>query len=148
MNNNLYKILQTTFIFLHFAEEWLGGFVKWATVYFGTTTQNWYFLSHLLLIPLLAMPYFIKKQSAYIMLSIQMAIFVNVLFHLIATMLFATYAPGVISGTFLIIPYSILIFAKCYQQTDLKKEQINSALIFGLLISMIIIATLYLDIKI
>lgn len=136
---------------LHCIEEYFFGFPEWATRHFGTTTQNFYLLSHLVIaLIIIIIAFYVYrgfKTGVFLVLILQTLIFTNGLFHIFTTILWKEYSPGVLAQV-LIIPITHLVFKMVYQSNIFSKKQILYALILGSAISVAIILILFIDIPI
>lgn len=134
-------------VFFHFIEELFFGFPTWATKYFGTTTLNWYLLSHMVLVSiwLIIAFYALKKNKTalFLVLSIQVLLVTNGLFHILTSIIWREYSPGVISQI-LLVPVSVILFRNVKELKVFSLNELFNATIFGGLISGLIILSLYL----
>lgn len=141
----------TLYFVLHSAEELAFDFPAWATRSFGTTSLPFFIYHHILLfVGLVICSYLAKrpsKQNTWRVLATawQVQFAVNGAFHLVTTVLFKEYAPGVITGTVVIWPLTYYFFKQTLHRKLLSKSQVKSALIVGILIAALVIASLWLD---
>lgn len=139
------------FDIVHCVEEYFFGFSEWATKHFGTTSQNWYLLSHTISAVILGVIVFYTykghKVGIFFAFSFQILIFTNGLFHIFTTILYKEYAPGVLTQI-LVIPISCLVFLMICQSNMLSKKEILYSTITGYIISVIIILSLFINVPI
>jgi len=137
-------------LLIHILEEYLR-FPKWASKHFGTTTRDWYNLTHLIIFPLVfIVAYFsIIGNSWGIFLSVvtQTVMFTNGLFHIFTTFLFKEYSPGVISSSIITLPFSYFYYQYIFQNQFLSLSAILIALFLGVVVSLSIIWSLTRDIN-
>lgn len=145
-----FLLIQSLGVF-HVIEEYFFGFSDWATRHFGTTTQNWYLQSHIVLFLIIGIIAFYVykgfKAGLFWALALQVIIFTNGLFHIFSTILWREYSPGVISQI-MIIPVTYFVFRMIRQSDALSKKEILYSVITGCVVSALIILSLYLDIPI
>jgi|GEM_PF-2353424 hypothetical protein len=148
--HKIISILQLA-VLMHFAEEYIIGFPKWATEYFGTTSNNWYIISHIaLLIPyslILIGTYKKRAWGVFLSTGMQALIFTNGIFHIVSTIMQRNYSPGLFSQL-LLMPISLFIIFKVRQQRLLTIQNTLYAIISGIIISGLIILSLFLEIPI
>lgn len=134
---------------LHSAEE-LPRFPAWATRHFGTTTTEFFVLSHIPLVALSATTSYLAERHgpgsiwATLATAWQWQLVVNGLFHLTATALFNEYSPGVITGTAVVFPASFY-FDQTLRRDLLAPPRLWTALAIGSLVAGLAIASLGLD---
>ena len=143
------KFTQPLIILIHVIEEISFGFPLWATKYFGTTTLTWYVISHMLLLPIILLPNSLNSNKKFFLhVSIQAAIFTNSIFHILTTILFKQYSPGVITSLFIVLPYSLIFFYKALTQTKYGTKQIFLPLFIGSIAGIIVVLSLFIVIPI
>jgi uncharacterized protein with HXXEE motif len=134
---------------LHVAEE-LAGFPDWATRHFGTTSPAFFVLSHL---PLLAAVLYVVHRTSrpsagirwvWLLLVVQSALAANGVFHLVATLWFREYSPGLLTGIVLYTPVSVYLLPLVMPR--LGPLRTATACSAGLLISGLLVGSLWLDI--
>lgn len=139
---------------IHMLEELFFGFPSWATKNFGTTTLEWYLISHAIIIPpmlfVLLKAQKNKRESKWVLpaISIQTLAFTNGLFHLITAILFQEYSPGVISSILVTFPFSCWFYRKIFSFNFLPKKRIVKFILAGCVTSILIIVSLYLNMNI
>lgn len=133
---------------IHILEEY-PQFPIWATKHFGTTTRDWYILTHtiLFLLVLFVTLLSIGKSHSGIFLAVatQTIIFTNGLFHVLTTYFFREYSPGVISSILITFPYSYIFYQNVLQNSSLTQPVFIVSIIVGVAISLSIIGSLYLN---
>ncbi len=135
--------------FLHIIEELVFGFPEWATQHFGTTSQSWYVLSHVVLaFPLIWVALHLYRGNRVGILGswvVQTVVVTNGLFHMITTFVFREYSPGVISQIIL-IPISYYVFRTLYRSHAVGGKGLLFASIAGCVISVLFIVSLFIDV--
>lgn len=136
-------------LLIHSAEEFVTGFPEWATRYFGTTTAEFYVLSHivlLLLVGLACLLAFRTKRTLwqFIALAIQVELTINALFHIVTTFIFHQFSPGLISSL-LVVGGSILFFQNVLREKPLTPKFTAGACGVGITTAALVIASLWLD---
>jgi len=143
-------ILLQSIQIVHCIEEYFFGFSNWATNHFGTTTQNWYILSHIFIFIIFGiMSFYVYKAyeaSVFFVLIAQVILFTNGLFHIVTTIIWREYSPGIISQI-IVIPISCIIFRMIRNSNILNFKKFLVSIIIGCIISILIIASLYLNIS-
>ncbi|MGE3974175.1 MAG: HXXEE domain-containing protein [Bdellovibrionales bacterium] len=143
----LFKLLPLTLV-LHCLEEWLGGFPEWATRHFGgITTRKFYFLSH---VPIFAVVFYFSgtfhqlqnPTEMLLALIVLFILFTNGIFHLITTIWFREYSPGVITSLLCYFPFTILVCYQLLAENVLNASQLLLALLLGSIISLFVIYSL------
>ncbi len=141
-------ILQALVVF-HFIEELFFGFPAWATKYFGTTTLNWYLWSHLVLVVMwLIIAFYVSRKNRvalFLVLGIQVLLVTNGLFHILTSLIWWEYSPGVISQM-LLIPVSVLLFRKVKALNLFSSKEYFYSALLGVVASLLIIISLSLEI--
>jgi len=142
-------LLIQLFNVIHCVEEYFFGFSEWATKHFGTTSQNWYLLSHVILAVILGVIAFYTykgfRVGVFFAFAIQVMIFTNGLFHIFTTILWREYAPGVFAQI-LILPVSCIVFRIIHQSGVLSKKAILYSTITGCMLSAFIVLSLFIDV--
>ncbi|MEK7544911.1 MAG: HXXEE domain-containing protein [Patescibacteria group bacterium] len=146
---NLNKLIAIQFLnFSHFIDEYFFGFPEWATRHFGTTSKNYYLLSHAMIILFIGvMMWGIKKGSKtaiFLALAVQTVFFTNGIFHIITTFLFSEYSPGLLSQL-IIFPASIITYKMVRESKVLSVREVAHSLVLGTTISVLIILSLWLN---
>jgi len=72
----------------------------------------------------------------------------NGAFHLITTVLFREYSPGVVTGIFLFFPTSGYLLFRTVQESLLTHSQLCTAVVIGAVVQIAAIASLYLNMNI
>lgn len=150
--------MTTTYIFnwipfivflLHCAEEY-PFFPQWATRHFGATSKPWYVYSHIVLffmmIAICAIATVAEPQTwgKLILLSLMWSLCFNALFHIVSTIAFKEYSPGVVTGTLLFIPLTCFMSYMAIAEYMLTWSQFLTALVLGLESMALVIASLWL----
>lgn len=147
---NLNKLILIQLLnFSHFIDEYFFGFPEWATRHFGTTSKNYYLLSHAFIILIIGVIMWgIKKGSKtaiFLALGVQTVFFTNGIFHIITTFLFSEYSPGLLSQV-IIFPSSIIIYRMVRDSKVLSGKEVAHSLVLGTIGSVLIILSLWLNI--
>ena len=139
-----------TLVFLvHIAEE-LPRFPAWATRHFAATSRPWYVYSHVVLIALVVT---ISAQAEaaeprtlwpLIAVVVQWALGVNVLFHIVTTVLFKEYSPGLVTGVLVCIPATAYVSRSVVADQLLTTSQLGWAAGLGIIVNLVVIASLWL----
>jgi len=99
----------------HLCEEWWGGpgFAAWAALTMGMDVSPSRFLAiNAVALPLFAVTTVAALRSArfgWLAAALATLLFVNGCLHLLATAVFATYSPGVVTGALLYLPLGGLV---------------------------------------
>lgn len=146
---NLNRLILIQFLnFSHFIDEYFFGFPEWATRNFGTTSKNYYLLSHAFIILCVGViMWSIKKGSKaaiFLALVVQTVFFTNGIFHIITTLLFSEYSPGLLSQV-IIFPVSIITYKMVRESKVLSGKEVAHSLVLGTTISVLIILSLWLN---
>lgn len=137
----------------HMAEE-LPRFPAWASRHFGYTSLPWYVYSHVLLVAIgISVGWWAAGSDsqgwAMIMgMALMFTLLLNGLFHLITTIMFREYSPGVITGMGLFVPATAYMLVRVYEEALLLPEQIGVAFIIGAVLQFLVIWSLYLPMHI
>lgn len=138
---------------LHIAEEFMS-FPAWATRHFGATSRAWYVYSHIALIAM-ALPICHWAQHAppqtwgsLLGTAFMWTLVLNAVFHVVTTLHFREYSPGVVTGVFLFFPAAIYIFYVTVQKQLLTPLQIAIAMCIATLVQVAVVGSLYLHIDI
>ena len=114
LNKNKAAIFWLPFVLflIHSIEEIAFGFPAWATAHFGSTTLFFFIQHHVpLFILAFVSSYFAAKKNGSVFWRVlttawQVQFVVNGLFHVITTIVFKEYSPGVITGLLLFLPFT------------------------------------------
>jgi hypothetical protein len=146
--NAMYALPLATFL-PHVAEEW-ARFPEWATRHFGVTSRAYYVYSHVLLVAAngtisgLAATGVRGSTWAVLATGAQVVLLTNALFHLVTTILFREYSPGVVTGTLLFLPASAYFLARTTGEELLSTAQLEVAIAMGIAAGTLVIASLWL----
>jgi len=134
---------------IHVCEE-LPTFPAWATLRFGTTTPLWFVLSH---IPILATAFWISRRASHEptnrvalwwLLALQVALVANGVFHVVASIGFREYSPGLVSSVLIYTPMSIWLVPPLVRLLGVSAGR--RAALMGCLLAVIATGTLFLDV--
>lgn len=134
---------------VHIAEEY-PRFPEWATRHFGATSRAWYVYSH---IPLVLLVIVVGAHAddaqarslwPLVATAIQWVLATNAVFHIVTTLLFREYSPGVVTGTVLFLPATVYVFWRTLQGALLTPFQLMLAIALGTVVGVAVIASLWL----
>jgi hypothetical protein len=138
-----------TALVLHVVEE-IPAFPQWATRHFGTTSLTYFVLSH---IPLLAAVVYIAHRASrsgvaavwvWLLTAVQSALAANGVFHVVATLWFREYSPGLVTSVLLYVPVTAYLLPRAARQ--LGPLPTAMACGTGICVSALLIASLWLDV--
>jgi hypothetical protein len=132
----------------HVAEE-LPRFPAWATRHFGTTTTEWFVISH---IPLVAIAAYISVAAArtgagaaiWWLFVFQAALFCNAVFHVAATIVLREYSPGVVTALLVYSPLTLFLLP--ILGNSLGRRRAIWAGVVGACLSVGLVSSLWLDV--
>lgn len=126
------------YVTLHLLDEWLFGFPAWAEVRWGIpgyTVPKW-LLHNVYFTFFLAVGYFVYRRDTIRFLAVGLGIIVwgllNALNHIIFTIIFLEYSPGLITGLIFGL-FAILALKQVREMERLSWRLGLSSLLFGLL---------------
>lgn len=154
MNPEIHLVFWLPYIVLliHTIEE-VPGFSKWATRHFAPMSTYKHVNTQVCIILLvLLVSYkasFIGYNGIWIMLAVafQLHLGINSLFHLITTVLYKEYSPGLLTAITLSLPSTIFFFHQMYLGSRLTIIELAVSLILGTIIGVSAIGTLFLKPK-
>jgi hypothetical protein len=82
-----------------------------------------------------------KGKSMNLFILVLLLILVNAIIHLIQALIFRSYVPGLITGLLLIVPYSLILFHRIFQEELISKIRFILMLFLGLILQIPIIIT-------
>ena len=133
----------------HMLEEY-PRFPAWATQHFGATSKAWYVYTHLVLVAV-AIPVCLLAQSApprtwgpIFGTALMITLALNGTFHVVTTVLFREYSPGVVTGTLLFFPATGHVLFQTVHESLLTTTQIGGAVVIGAAMQVVVISSLYL----
>ncbi|NNE69114.1 MAG: HXXEE domain-containing protein [Rhodothermales bacterium] len=130
---------------IHVLEE-VWTFPAWATLHFGTTTTEFFLVSH---IPLFAVAIWCAwgasrspavGGSVWVLLAYVSALVVNVVFHLSATLILGEYGPGLATAVLVFLPVAWILGPATVRA--LSSAGARSAVGVGIVASMVVIWSL------
>jgi hypothetical protein len=139
----------TIALVVHVVEE-LPRFPAWATRHFGATSRAWYVYSHVLLLVAFAV---VSAEAhadgpgsrwALVGLACQWILAVNALFHVVTTLWFREYSPGVVTGVLGVLPATVYMHSRAVPSGLFPSTQVAFAIGLGAVISAAAIASLWL----
>ncbi len=138
-------------ILTHVVEEYYFDFPVWATRHFGSTTNAWYIVSHLVIsVPYMAILFTTFKGwkwGVFFAVVLQGLIFFNGLFHISTYLLWGEYSPGVISQL-VIIPLTFIVYNLVLRHKLLTLKETTIGTLVGFLGCALVVASLLLDVPI
>lgn len=137
-------------IIVHSTDEIITNFPDWATRHFGTTTMPFFVYTHILLLILVAAVSYLAwsgKHAAWKVLAatIQVQYAFNGLFHLFSSVIFKELTPGLATASLLSLPLTYVFFSRLIKTKSLTEKKIILSLICGLLLSVGIVASLWIN---
>ena len=133
----------------HMLEEY-PRFPAWATRHFGATSKAWYVYSHVLLVAV-AVPICFWAENApprtwgsMLGTALMITLALNGMFHVVTTVLFWEYSPGLVTGTLLFLPATGHVLLQTVRESLLTTTQIGSAVVIGTAVQVAVISSLYL----
>lgn len=133
----------------HMIEEY-PRFPAWASRHFGATSKAWYIYSHILLVALImgaawwAQTSPPRSLAPLLVAAIMFSLAGNALFHIVTTVLFREYSPGVVTGSLLFLPAAAWYFDQVQQTENLTASQTIDAVWIGLVVQAAVVASLWL----
>lgn len=140
--------LPAVYIVIHTLEE-LPGFGAWVETYFGSHPTGMFAAQHILIWLLVFFisykAYRAQRHGAWVILATaaQIQFGVNALFHLTTFIMFQAYSPGVITGTAIAIPSTILYLRFTKREARINDRELAWATLWGVLIAAAAISVLF-----
>lgn len=144
--NNLIKLLPFVFTF-HNLEEIIfienqpsNNFLKSST--FNTTQVEFVFAAIVFSIIGFILVFGLKRSKHYplIINAFSGALFLNSFFpHILSSIIFRAYTPGVVTAIILIIPTTGFILKNNYQDTNITKKQFFVSIAYGVVVGILLI---------
>jgi hypothetical protein len=147
--SSFYWLVPAAFL-AHVVEE-LPRFPQWATRHFGTTTTQFYLVSHAVLVPALvgASARGARRPSdsraAFLATTVSSGLGINAIFHIATTVLFREYSPGVVTGAVGMLPAAAYTLYRTKRAGILSDEQIVGAVLAGTAITTAVVGSLYVN---
>lgn len=138
---------------VHMVEE-LPRFPAWATRHFGATSTAWYVYSHIALVVIgatvCAAAQSGQPQSWAVVsaAALMLTLAVNACFHVVTTVLFREYSPGVVTGVLLFFPATAVLLRYVLREALLTPAQVLVSFAIGAAVQALVIASLYLKMDI
>lgn len=138
---------------VHMAEE-LPRFPAWVTRHFGATSLPWYVYSHIALVAIgvavgawagSAPP---GSPGIGAGLALMWTLLLNGVFHLVTTIRFREYSPGVVTGLILFVPATVYIVVRVVDDGLLDLSGMLLAGTIGTVVQVLVIASLWLPMDI
>lgn len=137
---------------IHTIEE-LPGFSAWATRYFAPMTTYKHAMTQGLMILLVLLASYKASSVGYhggwvvLTAAFQLHIGLNAIFHVITTIVFKEYSPGLLTAITISIPATLFFFFRVNIENRLTSIELTIALFLGTVIATAAIATLFLNKK-
>lgn len=137
----------------HMLEEF-PRFPAWATRHFGATSRAWYVYSHVVLVALIVGVAWSTETSrpgswgALMAVGVMWSLACNGGFHLVTTILFRQYSPGVVTGTVLFFPATAYLLWQVIAGGMLSASQVALSILIGTAVQVGVIASLWLEMDI
>jgi hypothetical protein len=142
------------FVFIaHIIEEY-PRFPAWATRHFGATSNVWYVYSHVVLVVVVAWigqaASVAPPQTTAPMLANALActLAMNAVFHVVTTILFREYSPGIITGVLVVFPGAAYVIWRSSTDALVTSSQFFVSVVLGVIVQVVVIASLYLPMNI
>lgn len=136
---------------IHSAEEIAFGFPAWASDHFGSTTMYFFMQHHIPLFILgFVSSYYAVKRNGPIFWRVlatawQVQFLVNGIFHIVMTIAFKEYSPGVVTGALLFLPFTYYFIVEVWRAKYLTPSQFKIAFLVGPIVAFAAIASLWLE---
>lgn len=134
----------------HVTEE-LPRFPEWATRHFGTTTPRFFIISHIPIVAIVAWIAFraarrhATSRDTFALILAAAAFATNTLFHAAATLAFREYSPGLVTSL-LYLPIAAYLGVRA--KARFGSGLVLRAAIAGVIVSVLVTATLWLEVPI
>jgi VIT1/CCC1 family predicted Fe2+/Mn2+ transporter len=117
---------------IHICEEYYGGWIRWVQKYAtGVTSLHFVAVNFVFVCLCIAAS---TSNSLLAKLSIASLIFINSCIHIVPTIFFKHYSPGIWSAIVLYLPLSFLSFYSAWNNGNLSIQNTLLAVLIGLLI--------------
>ena len=132
----------------HMIEEF-PRFPGWATRHFGATSTAWYVYSHIVLVALIVSAGWWAETSAgtwapLLVVAIMWSLACNAVFHVVTTVLFREYSPGVVTGVLLLVPAAVWLLWRVSDGGVLTGGEMVVAALIGTVVQIAVIGSLWL----
>jgi hypothetical protein len=105
MKHRIIKTLIVIIAILHIIEEYYGGFIPFVSnIVPGITLSHFLFINALFILYVVVA---LISDKQILVLSVPLLLMVNAAIHIISSMVFWAYSPGVITSVFLYVPVSV-----------------------------------------
>lgn len=141
-------------VFLAHVMEEFRWFPAWATRHFGATSNAWYAYSHIVLVAVAASvsgaAQGAAQQSTSVLLAMALMLTLawNAVFHIVTTVLFREYSPGVLTGGLLILPATWYLVRHGAEGGALTAYQWIASSGIAAVVQAVVIASLFLNMDI
>ncbi|WP_107840122.1 HXXEE domain-containing protein [Metasolibacillus meyeri] len=147
--NNLIFWLPYVVLLIHTIEE-VPSFSKWATRHFAPMSTYKHVIIQIGMILLLLVISYKASTSGYhgiwviLAAAFQLHIGINAIFHVVTTIMYKEYSPGLLTAATLSFPSTIFFFNQIHLENRLTMIELTVSLIIGTIIGISAIATLFL----
>lgn len=117
---------------IHIFDEYFGGWLIWVQKYAKGVTKNQFVFVNSLFVILCVCASI--GNSLIFKLSIASLIFMNALIHIIPTVVFKHYSPGIISAVILYIPISIYAYYSAIISNEVDAKRTVLSIIIGIIL--------------
>ena len=141
--------LPSFYFILHTIEE-LPNFATWVSRHFGAMSNNSFAFVHIPLILLVMLTSYKATSSersrgwVVFATAVQVQFAINALVHIVTTVLFLEYSPGLVTATCLALPMTAGYIAYIRQEQGLTNRELAIAFIFGMVMALLAIGVLFL----
>ncbi|MGH7427349.1 MAG: HXXEE domain-containing protein, partial [Candidatus Methylomirabilaceae bacterium] len=99
--------------FIHIAEEYWGGFLIWFPKFTGLRmTRTRFVIVNTLFVVLCVLAAISGQRRLVFSLSVAALIFINAIIHIVGTVRFRRYSPGLVSALLLYIPLAVYAYSR------------------------------------
>nr|CAP48922.1 putative integron gene cassette protein [uncultured bacterium]CAP49118.1 putative integron gene cassette protein [uncultured bacterium]CAP49119.1 putative integron gene cassette protein [uncultured bacterium] len=120
---------------IHVAEEYLGGWIEWVQKYAqGVKASHFVIVNSIFIATCIAAS---MSTSNFFKLTIASLIFVNAIIHIVPTVVFKHYSPGLWSAVFLYIPISSYSYYSAAKNWELSASITILTILSGMLLMLI-----------
>lgn len=136
-------------LLIHTIEE-IPGFSKWATRHFAPMSSYKHVVIQACIILLVLLVSYKASLIGYngiwvvLAAAFQLHIGINALFHIVTTIVYKEYSPGLLTAVTLSLPSTIYFFHQIYSENRLTTLELTVSLIVGTVIGASAIGTLFL----
>ena len=143
--------LPVILLVIHSIDEVVTGFPQWATEHFGTTTVPFFIYTHIpILLIMIVTSYFAARNKGGAVWRVLSAVWivmfaVNGLFHLLTSIVFREFTPGIISALVILFPLCYIFVRELLSKKLISEKQFRLALLGGVAAYLLGVASLWFD---